>query len=231
MMDGKSAHPPPGGHPAPHGPAHPGSPRPPATTLPPSHREEEHERPPKRRGGLDLARLSPWLQGVGGALALLAAFVAGGVWNRPAEEERRVEAEVLIAGLRYDLAALKASFDRIADAQTSVLSDPERLLGAVFIVPPDLAAARVRFHVLGREGGIALQRTLADAERVEALLDFIRKDARAYADYYAKRGFADNSGAGTAFYFNARDFDAAMQSLSANLATALRLLPPERGKN
>lgn len=237
MIDGKSTLPP---------NARPGAARPPETAhahpAPPPHPvpkrpvDSESETPAANaasdRAIRNLVRAA-WVQAIGGVLALVAAFVIGGLSERSAravaEEQRRIEGDILAVGLRADLDLLKASFDRLDDAQQGVLSNPDRLLGVVFDVPGDLAATRDRFHLLGRDTGLAVQKTLNDAQRVARLLEFIRKDARAYADYYSKRGIADNSGAGTAFYFNAREFDTAVQSLNGNLNTARRLLG-ESGK-
>lgn len=239
MTDGKNTLPPAN---------RPGTVRPPETTkvgphpapsphpAPKRSLDGEGEAPPTTttsdRAVRSLVRAA-WLQAVGGVLALIAAFVIGGISERSAravaEEERHIEGDILAVGLRADLDLLKATFDRLDDAQQGMLSNPDRLLGVVFDVPADLIAARDRFHLLGRDAGLAVQKTLNDAQRVARLLEFIRKDARAYADYYSKRGIADNSGAGTAFYFNAKEFDTAVQSLNGNLNTARRLLAQADG--
>lgn len=229
MTEPKSTHPPQmAHHPAPGMP-----PKPPATMPPRPHvQEAEHETPPPPRPsgwiGRNSVALAAWAQAIGGVLAIVAAFMIGGSRDRAetaaAEADRQAQKDILAYAVRYELRSLKASFDQILDAQRSQNAAPDRILSAALYIPPELAASRDRLHLLGRAEGLAVQKALSDAQRLVFLLDLIRKDAKGYADYYARRGLADQSGAGTAVYFNGRDFDDAVFALSGSLDAAFRTL-------
>jgi hypothetical protein len=234
MLDPKAHSPggarPPATRPGEH--AHPVPPHLPPHPPPP----EPVVRPPPREPGWFATHhqaLAPWAQAIGSALAILAAFVIGGIEQHSArvatDEERALQGEILSYAVRYELLSLKKSFDPVVEAQQAQTTSPEKVLALSLYIPPELAAARDRLYLLGRDEGLAVQKALSDAQRVAFLLDFVRKDANAYADFYAKRGIADNSGAGTAVYFNAKALDAAVYALNTSLTAAIKVMKvPER---
>lgn len=218
-----AAHAPPATHGA---PTHP----PILAPHPHSEKDDDEKKASAPKGPSWLSRhaeLAPWAQALGVILAVIIAFVIGSFneWSERdrVAEERSAQGEILAYAVRYELTELKASFDQLSEAHQALTTAPDRLLGLTLYVPPELLANRDRLYLLGHAEGLSVQKALSDARRVAFLLDFIRKDARSYAEYYAKQG-TDNSGAGTALYFNAKQFEDAIFALSSSLSNAMKMM-------
>lgn len=239
MTDGKTQ------HPVPPASAHAGGPRPPQppTHSPPTHAAsrsphsvpsaghedggEERIRPSGPGWFARHAALAPWAHVLGGALMVLAAWALGSIDGRTArslaEADRVAKADIMTVSVKRDLGILKDSFDHVEEIQRSLTIKPERLFDLSLNVPPGLAGDRDNLYLLGRERGVAIRRVLNDAERVEKLIRFMKEDARGYAEFHAKRGVPDETGAGTAAFFNDREFETAVRALGESLGAALKL--------
>lgn len=239
MTDAKP--PPPHAH-APPPAAHAGGPRPPISHSPPTHAAppphvhetrdlgSSEDRIPKPTGPGWLARhteYAPWAHALAGLLMVVAAWMIGSSDERAARAvaaaDRAARAEILTIAIKRDLNILKDSFDRVDEIQRSLTIKPERLFDLSINVPPGLAGDRDSLYLLGRDRGVAIRRVLNDAERVEKLIRNLKEDARGYAEFHAKRGMPEDTGAGTAAFFNDREFETAVRALSESLAQARKL--------
>jgi len=216
---------------------------------PPSHSPPTHAVPPATRPGAPHtgdgdgeverrtpsgpgwfarhAALAPWANALGGLLMVFAAWTLAGAEQRSARSldtaDRVAKAEILTVAIKRDLAILKDSFDQVDEIQRSLTIKPERLFDLSLNVPPGLAGDRGDLYLLGRERGVAVRRVLNDAERVEKLIRFMKEDARGYAEFHAKRGVSGDNGAGTAAFFNDREFETAVRALAESLTQALKM--------
>jgi len=229
-----STAPPPAAH---AGGPHPISHSPPTHAVPsaaratsPHPREEEGESRSQPSGPGWFARhaaLAPWANALGGLLMVIAAWTLATADQRSARSldyaDRVAKAEILTVSIKRDLVILKESFDRVEEIQRSLTIKPERLFDLSLNVPPGLASDRGELYLLGRERGVVVRRVLNDAERVEKLIRFMKEDARGYAEFHAKRGVSEDNGAGTAAFFNDREFETAVRALAESLGQALKL--------